>query len=128
MSHQIRRALIAVAIGTAAIAVAAPALAATPQGTPPATSHSHLTIPITGECAGQPVTVVAGDSDHAVAQIVSGGTGHLIPVSFTFLYADGTQSTTVVNPHPNRPTVTCDFGGVGPAGSPVEVRVTAIWQ
>jgi hypothetical protein len=128
MSHRTRRVLIAVAIGTAAIAVAAPALAAAPQGTPPDTSHSHLTIPITGECAGQSVTVVAGDSDHAAAQIISGGTGHLIPVSFTFVYADGTQSTTVVHPHLDRPTVTCDFGGVGPAGSPVEVEVTAVWQ
>jgi len=98
------------------------------QGTPPPNSDSHLTIPITGECAGRPVTLVAGDSDHAAAQITNGGTGHLLPVSFTFIYADGSQFTDVVAPHNPRPTVSCELGGVGPDGSPVQVDVTAVWQ
>jgi hypothetical protein len=98
------------------------------MGTPPDTSNSHLTNSISGECDGLPVTFVAGDSDHAAAQITSGGTGHLLPVSFTFIFADGSQFTDVVAPHNTRPTVTCEMGGVGPEGSPVTVDVVAVWQ
>ena len=119
------------ALTTLAIAAAAApsrALAAEPHGSPPANSNSHLTIPISGECAGLPVTVVAGDSEHAAAQVITGGTGHLLPVSFTFVYPDGSTATELVAPHNTLPTVTCHMGGVGPDGAPVAVDLTVVWQ
>jgi hypothetical protein len=130
--HFIRNALTVTGLAAGALALATAggpfASAASPMGTPPDTSNSHLTISISGECDGLPVTFVAGDSDHAAAQITSGGTGHLLPVSFTFIFADGSQFTDVVAPHNTRPTVTCEMGGVGPEGSPVTVDVVAVWQ
>ena len=133
MHNTIRRTTAAAATATAAIAIAAgtapvTAQAATPRGTPPANSNSHLTIQINGECTGQAVTVVAGDSEHAAAQVISGGVGHLLPVSFTFIYADGSQFTELVARHNTQPTVTCHMGGVGPDGAPVAVDLTVVWQ
>jgi len=129
MHHLIGKAVATTGVGALALMLGTPAaVAATPQGTPPETSNSHLTIPISGQCDGVPLTLVAGDSDHAAAQVTSGGSGHLLPVSFTFVFADGSQFTDVVLPHPTRPTVTCELAGVGPEGAPVTVDVVAVWQ
>lgn len=129
MHHLIGKALATTgATALALVTAGSPAAAVTPQGTPPETSNSHLTIPISGQCDGVPVTLVAGDSDHAAAQVTSGGPGHLLPVSFTFVFADGSEFTDVVSPHNTRPTVTCEMAGVGPDNAPVTVEVVAVWQ
>jgi hypothetical protein len=132
MQQFARRTITATVTAAVALALATAigpyASAATPHGTPPDNSNSHLNIPISGDCGGVPVTVVAGDSDHATAQIVSGGDGHLLPVSFTFIFADGSQFTDLVAPHNTLPTIGCEMGGVGPTGSPVTVDLVAVWQ
>lgn len=129
----VRRTTAAVGLAVVGLAVATgaaqgSAAAAEPHGAPPANSNSHLTVPISGQCAGQPVTVVAGDSEHAAAQVIDGGTGHLLPVSFTFTYADGSRFTEIVAPHNTLPTVDCEMGGVGLDGAPVTVDLVVVWQ
>ncbi len=118
-----RSAALAAVLGS--IALAAGAGTAQAAGQPATNSNSHLNIRIPVTCDGEQLTVVAGDSAHAVAQIVDGGTGHLIPVSMTFTMPDGTSETEQLGRHPHQPTVTCagtDVGGSGMTITIVAVR------
>ena len=112
----------AVIAGAGLTAVAAPAYAV---GSPSPNSDSHLNIQIPVTCDGEQLLVVAGDSAHAVAQIVSGGHGHLIPVSITFTMPDGSTFVDVAAAHPQQQTVTCtgtDESGQGGSVTIVAVR------
>jgi len=77
-------------------------------------------------CAGQQYLVVAGDSAHAAARIVSDGTGHLIPVSMTFTAPDGSIFVEQGAPHPRQATVTCS--GTDMSGSGMTVTIVAVLQ
>lgn len=113
---------IAAVVGAALTTVAAPAYAV---GAPSPNSNSHLNIQIPVTCDGDQLVVVAGDSDHAAAQIVSGGTGHLIPVSMTFTAPDGSTYFDRIGAHPQQATVTCtgtDMSGAGGSVTIVAVR------
>ncbi|GAA4484978.1 hypothetical protein [Microbacterium panaciterrae] len=114
---------VAVVAGAALVAVATPAYAV---GSPSSNSSSHLNIQIPVDCAGEQLLVVAGDNGHAAAQIVSGGTGHLIPVSMTFIAPDGSVFVDQLAAHPQQDTVTCsgtDMSGQGGSVTIVAIRM-----
>lgn len=118
------RTLSAVAALTTATAVAVPVAAAHASGTPSPGSNSHLNVRIPVTCDGQQLLVVAGDSAHAAAQIVAGGTGHLIPVSITFTAPDGSTFVDQAAAHPRQQTITCS--GTDMSGSGMTVTIVAV--
>jgi len=140
-------AAVTLAAGAGVAALAGPAHAA------------QTTLPIT--CDGQQLAVRVNTSHSsanggwAVAQIVDGGTGHLVPAAFSNSLHDDTANQTLFtvdrakgggNANHNQPTVTCtlsetgtlgDFlnpGDTPPPGTSVgdwvrfTLSVTAIWQ
>lgn len=104
--------------------LAGPVTAAHASGTPAPNSNSHLGIQIPVTCDGEQLLVVAGDSAHAAAQIVSGGRGHLIPVSITFTAPDGSTVVDQGAAHPQQTTVTCN--GTDESGSGMTVTIVAV--
>lgn len=119
------RILTVAALAGAALAAVA-VMPANAVGSPAPGSDSHLNISIPVSCDGEQLVVVAGDSAHAVAQIVSGGDGHLIPVSMTFTAPDGSSFAEQFAGHSNQPTVTCagtDMSGEGGSVTIIAVRM-----
>lgn len=113
-----------VAVGGLAAALCTAPAAARAANTPSPNSNSHLNIRIPVTCDGAPYLVVAGDSPHAAAQIVSGGTGHLIPVSLTFTAPDGSTFVDRAAAHPQQNTITCT--GTDLSGSGMTVTIVAV--
>ena len=110
----------------AAVTLAAGAGVAAVAGTAHA---AQTTLPIT--CDGQQLAVRVNTSHSsanggwAVAQIVDGGTGHLVPTAFSNSLHDDTTNQTLVtfdrvkgggNANHNQPTVTCTLSETGPLG------------
>jgi hypothetical protein len=110
-------AAVALAAGAGVAALAGPAHAA------------QTTLPIT--CDGQQLAVRVNTSHSsanggwAVAQIVDGGTGHLVPTAFSNSLHDDTTNQTLFtfdrakgggNANHNQPTVTCTLSKTGTLG------------
>src|SRR5215468_4501067 len=91
--------------------------------------RSRTTLPIT--CDGQQLAVRVNTSHSsanggwAVAQIVDGGTGHLVPAAFSNSLHDDTANQTLFtvdrakgggNANHNQPTVTCTLSETGTLG------------
>lgn len=103
-------------VGSGTLTLAGPASAA----------QSQQTIP----CGGSQFTIRTGDNNSSdsggwsVAQIVDGGSGHLIPTSFSYSLVDDVHpfTYTVANTkgdghaNANQQQITCSFGGPSTLG------------